>query len=519
MENKQLKFKKEDLLERVFNFGVRIIKLVNKLPKTPTGIKIASQLVRSATSVGANTQEAQDASSKPDFISKMSIALREAKESKFWLRIIWKSELLPAEEISPEFKEADELCAIYSTIVKKAKSNLSNVKSQMSNKFGFTVVELLVITSIIAVLSVLGFNTYQGTRLKARDAVRKTDLAKLGVALELYQQKNGKYVVPNPGTESCTRDSDTFYTAISSFMSDNNVPKDPSTKANYCYIGYNNGLAFRLYTKLENCSDPQIIPYINCASSQYNYAVVSGNTTVAIAPGDTAIPTPTPVPTPVPTPTPAPTPTPTPVPTPTPTPTPTPIPTPAPVIYDQTADYSSTQGNRGWYYYFKMYEAGHPFWTTNPIPATYGTTGTFQMRAWYGEPSNSYWYDCNWCWGSTTPTRGTGGDFTIELIYWKAPSRGIATMTLVQTKTDPCNGNGFLVGLGYTSSVGSWNLPSTPSITPNYFFNACGDNTPHTLVLTRQMNGNDALVYFNDSWRSTYYDMSTRSLRVSFVAN
>lgn len=128
INNEQLTFKREQLFERVLNFGVRVIKLVNKLPKTPAGFKLGSQLVASATSIGANTQEAQGASSKPDFINKMSISLKEAKETKFWLTLINKAGLLNDNSIDSELKESDELCAIYSTIVKRAKLNLSNVK-------------------------------------------------------------------------------------------------------------------------------------------------------------------------------------------------------------------------------------------------------------------------------------------------------------------------------------------------------------------------------------------------------
>ncbi len=107
------------------NFGVSIIKLVNKLPRTPAGFAIGSQLVRSSTSIGANTQEAQFSLSKKDFINKIGIALREAKESKFWLNLISRSELLEKASLSSELDEVDQLCAIYSSIVKKARSNLS----------------------------------------------------------------------------------------------------------------------------------------------------------------------------------------------------------------------------------------------------------------------------------------------------------------------------------------------------------------------------------------------------------
>lgn len=78
----------KDILERSKRFAIKIIKLSGHLPRTPAGFVIAEQLIGCGTSVGANTVEAQDASSRKDFINKMSIALRECRESKYWLSII-----------------------------------------------------------------------------------------------------------------------------------------------------------------------------------------------------------------------------------------------------------------------------------------------------------------------------------------------------------------------------------------------------------------------------------------------
>ena len=80
VNNEQLTSKNQ-LLDRILRFAIDIISLVDKLPRSPAGMNIANQLVRSATSIGANTEEAQGASSRRDFINKMHIALKEAKES------------------------------------------------------------------------------------------------------------------------------------------------------------------------------------------------------------------------------------------------------------------------------------------------------------------------------------------------------------------------------------------------------------------------------------------------------
>lgn len=119
MENK-----KRDIAERTFKFGVAIIKIANSLPKTPIGHTIARQLVRSGTSVGANVEEAQDGLTKKEFIRSMSIALREARETRFWLRMTIESRLSPKDKISPVLNETEELVKILVAIVKKSKTNL-----------------------------------------------------------------------------------------------------------------------------------------------------------------------------------------------------------------------------------------------------------------------------------------------------------------------------------------------------------------------------------------------------------
>ena len=148
---------------------------------------------------------------------------------------------------------------------------------------GFTLIELLITVSIIAVLSAVGITSYQGTQARARDAIRKDDLKTLATALELYNQKNGGYVAAGSGADSCNRDTASFYTLIAPFLN-KAVPADPLTKQKYCYISQNNNSSYRLFAKLENCSDGQIISGINCQSSTWNYSIVSDNLTIAPAP-------------------------------------------------------------------------------------------------------------------------------------------------------------------------------------------------------------------------------------------
>ncbi len=109
-----------DIQERTFEFAVRVVKLVNRLPRTVAGVEIGRQIVRAATSVGSNVEEADAAESKRDFIHKMSIAQKETRETRYWLRVIGAA-LLDDEEIRALIQESDELVRILYTIVENAR--------------------------------------------------------------------------------------------------------------------------------------------------------------------------------------------------------------------------------------------------------------------------------------------------------------------------------------------------------------------------------------------------------------
>ncbi|MCX6724899.1 MAG: four helix bundle protein [Candidatus Shapirobacteria bacterium] len=116
--------KKKDIIERTFKFGVNIIKLADYLPKTSAGLVIAKQIIRSGTSVGANVEEAQDGLTKKEFVKSLSIALKEARETNFWLKIALESNNLNLEKTKAVLEEVDELIKILVTIVKKSKIKL-----------------------------------------------------------------------------------------------------------------------------------------------------------------------------------------------------------------------------------------------------------------------------------------------------------------------------------------------------------------------------------------------------------
>lgn len=101
---------------------MRVVRLVNGLPRTAAGSIIARQLARSGTSVGANIEEAQGAQSKKDFTRRMNIARAEAREALYWLRVASAMGILGNEQlVMPIIKEADELIRILTAIVKRSK--------------------------------------------------------------------------------------------------------------------------------------------------------------------------------------------------------------------------------------------------------------------------------------------------------------------------------------------------------------------------------------------------------------
>ncbi len=113
--------KHNDLLERTFWFGVNSIKFLRTLPKEQEYYVIKNQLIKSATSLGANYEESQAGSSRPDFKNKVKIALRETRESNYWLRVIEALNDSKSIELEVLLKESNELKKIFGAIVNNTK--------------------------------------------------------------------------------------------------------------------------------------------------------------------------------------------------------------------------------------------------------------------------------------------------------------------------------------------------------------------------------------------------------------
>lgn len=117
--NNQNKF---DLEPRTINSAKNIIKLCKTLPFDNINSVLTNQIIRSSASVGANYRQANDALSKKDFIHKITIAKKEIKETKHWLRLLARAEVNQKEKIIPIWKEKQELLLIFSKIINSCKN-------------------------------------------------------------------------------------------------------------------------------------------------------------------------------------------------------------------------------------------------------------------------------------------------------------------------------------------------------------------------------------------------------------
>ncbi|HEY3761330.1 MAG TPA: four helix bundle protein [Verrucomicrobiae bacterium] len=116
-----MKNEEKDLGPRTKNFAHRIIRLYVALPKETVAQVLGKQVLRSGTSVGANYREANRARSKAEFISKVGECLKEADETIYWLELLLEEKMISQSRLSPLLQEANELVAIFVTIIKRAR--------------------------------------------------------------------------------------------------------------------------------------------------------------------------------------------------------------------------------------------------------------------------------------------------------------------------------------------------------------------------------------------------------------
>ena len=128
-----------EVSERLLEYGVRAIRVVEALPRSLVGRRVGDQLLRSSISVGANYEEAQGAESREDFVHKLQIALKEVRESNYWLRLLAKADIIPANRLSAILDESNQLRAMLSKAVATTKGkrktasprSVSNGQSQI----------------------------------------------------------------------------------------------------------------------------------------------------------------------------------------------------------------------------------------------------------------------------------------------------------------------------------------------------------------------------------------------------
>jgi four helix bundle protein len=128
-----------DLKARTKGFALRVIRLIDALPKSTAGRAISNQIIRSATSVGANYRAACRSRSPAEFIAKLGVVVEEADESLYWLELILESNMVPQSRLGPLLTEANEITAIMVASRRTLQRNTAqassvNRKSKVENR-------------------------------------------------------------------------------------------------------------------------------------------------------------------------------------------------------------------------------------------------------------------------------------------------------------------------------------------------------------------------------------------------
>lgn len=125
---------KNDLQERMINFAVRIVKMVDSMPNSISGMAIARQIVRSGTSPSANYRAACIAKSDKDFVNKLKMVEEELDETSHWLTLIMRSEMMKPSRIQPLHQECCELLSIIVKSIVTAKNRMKTEEMEKENR-------------------------------------------------------------------------------------------------------------------------------------------------------------------------------------------------------------------------------------------------------------------------------------------------------------------------------------------------------------------------------------------------
>lgn len=115
--------KGDDIEERLINFAVAILRVCEALPDTPAGRHVRGQLLRSGTSPAPNYGEARAAESQRDFVHKLKVVLKELNESRVWLKMIVRANMLSQRELADTPGECEQLCRIIGKSIQTSKQN------------------------------------------------------------------------------------------------------------------------------------------------------------------------------------------------------------------------------------------------------------------------------------------------------------------------------------------------------------------------------------------------------------
>ena len=126
----------QNIQQRTLNFAVRVVKLCQFLHKQGgVGKVLSNQLIRSGTSIGANIREAQSAQSDRDFLHKLEIALKEARETEYWLIVLVEAEVIQESKVNALKEESTAIIKILIAITKKLKEKQLRLKnSKLQNR-------------------------------------------------------------------------------------------------------------------------------------------------------------------------------------------------------------------------------------------------------------------------------------------------------------------------------------------------------------------------------------------------
>jgi len=122
------------VLEKSYALALRMVKLYKYLMEEKKEFVLSKQILRSGTSIGANIEEAMGAQSEKDFLSKVSIAYKEARETKYWLRLLNDSEYLEEKQAQSLFQDIEEMLKLLGSIQKTMKQKIRNTQSKLRMK-------------------------------------------------------------------------------------------------------------------------------------------------------------------------------------------------------------------------------------------------------------------------------------------------------------------------------------------------------------------------------------------------